>query len=53
MSEDVIGLGRSVEYAMKMAPSKFGGLFGVFGLAQEGVREDNDGPCSNIETGER
>ena len=36
----------SLKYAIEKAPFKFGGLFGVFGLAQEVAMEDADGQCS-------
>ena len=48
MSKDVIQLSRSAEYTMDRVPFKFGGLFGVFGSAQKGAREDDDGTCSDI-----
>ena len=52
MFADVIRLRRYIKYAMERAHFKFGGLFGVFGLAREGAREDDDGQCSNIEIGD-
>ena len=48
MSADVIRPIRSLEYAMERDPLKFGGLFGVFELAQERAREDADGRCVPI-----
>ena len=44
---DVIQAHGSLEYAIEKAPFKFGGLFGVFGLAREVAMEDDDGQYSD------
>ena len=45
---DVIQRHGYLEYAIEKAPFKFGGLFGVFGLAREVAMEDADGQCSTF-----